>query len=55
MNANIDDETLKKFLILLLSIQIETVKSLQNEVKMSTNIVKDTGILPNHMSKVLKS
>ena len=51
----IDDETLKKYsYVSISSYRTKTVKSLQNEVKIPTNIAKDTGILPNHMSKVLK-
>ena len=36
------------------SYRAKTVKSLQGDVKIPTKIAKDTGILPNHMSKVLK-
>ena len=36
------------------SYRAKTVKSLHNEAKIPTVIAKDTGILPNHMSKVLK-
>ena len=50
-----DDETLIKLsYVKISSYRAKTVKSLHNEAKIPTVIAKDTGILPNHMSKVLK-
>ena len=50
-----DDEMLKKIsYVNISSYRAKTVKSLQGDVKIPTKIAKDTGILPNHMSKVLK-
>ena len=55
MKANLDDEMLKTLsYVSISSYRLKTVKSLQNEIKIPTNIAKDTGILPNHISKVLK-
>lgn len=55
MKTNLDDETLKTLsYVSISSYRLRTVKSLQNEVKIPSNIAKDTGILPNHISKVLK-
>lgn len=55
MKTNLDDETLKTMsYVSISSYRLRTVKSLQNEVKIPSNIAKDTGILPNHISKVLK-
>lgn len=54
MKANLDDEMLKTLsYVSISSYRLKTVKSLQNEIKIPTNIAKDTGILPNHISKVL--
>ena len=51
----IDDETLIKLsYVNISSYRAKTVKSLRGEVKIPTKIAKDTGILPNHISKVLK-
>ena len=50
----IDDETLIKLSYVNISFyRAKTVKALKNEVKIPTQIAKDTGILPNHISKVL--
>lgn len=50
----IDDETLIKLsYVNISSYRAKTVKALKNEVKIPTQIAKDTGILPNHISKVL--
>lgn len=50
-----DDEMLKKIsYVNISSYRAKTVKSLKGDVKIPTKIAKDTGILPNHMSKVLK-
>ena len=50
-----DDEMLKKIsYVNISSYRAKTVKSLQGDVKIPTKIAEDTGILPNHMSKVLK-
>lgn len=55
MKTNLDDEMLKTLsYVSISSYRLKTVKSLQNEIKIPTNIAKDTGILPNHISKVLK-
>lgn len=55
MKQNMTDEMLKKFSYVNISLyRTKTVKSLYNDVKIPTVIAKDTGILPNHMSKVLK-
>ena len=55
MKQNMTDEMLKKFSYFnISSYRTKTVKSLHNDVKIPTDIAKDTGILPNHMSKVLK-
>nr|WP_292740041.1 transcriptional regulator [Methanobrevibacter sp.] len=51
----IDDQTLKTYAyVQISSYRVKTVKALKDEAKIPTNIAKDTGILPNHMSKVLK-
>ena len=51
----IDDETLKKLAYVnISSYRVRTVKALKDDVKIPTVIAKDTGILPNHVSKVLK-
>ena len=51
----IDDDTLIKLsYVNISSYRAKTVKSLRGEVKIPTKIAKDTGILPNHISKVLK-
>ena len=53
--VTMDDEMLKKIsYVNISSYRAKTVKSLQGDVKIPTKIAKDTGILPNHMSKVLK-
>lgn len=50
----IDDETLKTYAYInISSYRVKTVKALKNEVLMPTQIVKDAGIRPNHISKVL--
>ena len=50
-----DDETLKTFAYVdISSYRRETVKSLKGEVKMPTQIARDSGIRTNHISKVLK-
>ena len=55
MKTDVNDEMLKKIsYINISSYRAKTVKSLQGDVKIPTKIAKDTGILPNHMSKVLK-
>lgn len=51
----IEDETLIKLsYVNISSYRAKTVKSLRGEVKIPTKIAEDTGILPNHISKVLK-
>lgn len=51
----IDDDTLIKLsYVNISSYRAKTVKSLSGEVKIPTKIARDTGILPNHISKVLK-
>ena len=56
MKTDVNDEMLKKIsYINISSYRAKTVKSLHGDVKIPTKIAKDTGILPNHMSKVLKS
>lgn len=55
MKTDVNDEMLKKIsYVNISSYRAKTVKSLQGDVKIPTKIAKDTGILPNHMSKVLK-
>ncbi len=50
----IDDETLIKLsYVNISSYRARTVKVLKDEVKMPTQIAKDAGIRPNHISKVL--
>ena len=50
-----DDETLKKYAYVnISSYRVKTVKALKDDVKTPTKIAKDAGILPNHISKVLK-
>ena len=55
MKTNLDDETLKKIsYVSISSYRLKTVQSLRgSEVKIPTQIAKDTGIKPNHISKVL--
>lgn len=49
-----DDETLKTYAYVnISSYRVKTVNALKDEVKMPTQIAKDTGIRPNHISKVL--
>ena len=51
----IDDETLKTYAYInISSYRVKTVKALKNEVLMPTQIAKDAGIRPNHISKVLR-
>ena len=53
--VTIDDEKLVKLsYVHISSYREKTVKALKNQAKIPTKIAKDTGILPNHMSKVLK-
>ena len=55
MKTDVNDEMLKKIsYVNISSYRAKTVKSLQGDVKIPTKIAKDTGILPNHISKVLK-
>ena len=55
MKTDVNDELLKIIsYVNISSYRAKTVKSLQGNVKIPTKIAKDTGILPNHMSKVLK-
>ena len=50
-----DDETLKKYAYVnISSYRAKAVKSLQNDVKIPTQIVDETGIRRNHISKVLR-
>lgn len=50
-----DDETLKKYAYVTISkYRKNTVKSLKDDVKIPTQIAKDTGIRRNHISKVLR-
>lgn len=54
-SVKIDDETLKKYaFVSISSYRTRTVKSLKGDVKMPTEIAKDTGIRRNHISKVLR-
>ncbi|AMD18440.1 transcriptional regulator [Methanobrevibacter sp. YE315] len=51
----INDETLKKYAYInISSYRAKAVKSLQNDVKMPTQIASETGIRRNHISKVLR-
>lgn len=53
--VTIDDETLKIYAYVnISSYRVKTVKALKNEVKTPTAIAKDSGIRPNHISKVLR-
>ena len=53
--VTIDDETLIKLsYVNISSYRTKTVKALKNEVKIPTQIAKDSGIRTNHISKVLK-
>lgn len=36
------------------SYRVKVLKSLKNDVKMPTQIAEDSGILPNHISNVLR-
>ena len=36
------------------SYRVKTMKTLKDDVKIPTQIAEDTGIRPNHISKVLK-
>lgn len=50
-----DDEALKKYAyVSISSYRAKAVRSLKNEVKMPTEIARDTGIRKNHISKVLR-
>ncbi len=50
-----DDERLKKFAYVnISSYRVKTMKALKDDVKTPTNIAKEAGILPNHISKVLR-
>ena len=50
-----DDETLKKYAYVnISSYRAKAVKSLQNDVKIPTQIADETGIRRNHISKVLR-
>ena len=50
----IDDETLKTYAYInISSYRVKTVKALKDEILMPTQIAKDAGIRPNHISKVL--
>lgn len=50
----IDDETLIKLsYVNISSYRKKTVKTLKDEVKIPTQIAKDSGIRTNHISKVL--
>lgn len=50
-----DDETLKKFAYAnISSYRSKTMKVLKDDVKTPTKIAKEAGILPNHISKVLR-
>ena len=50
-----DDKTLKTFAYVdISSYRRETVKVLKGEVKMPTQIARDSGIRTNHISKVLR-
>ena len=53
--VTIDDEKLVKLsYVHISSYREKTVNALKNEAKIPTQIAQDTGIRPNHMSKVLK-
>lgn len=55
MKTDVNDEMLKKIsYVNISSYRAKTVKSLHGDVKIPTKIAEDTGILPNHISKVLK-
>ncbi|WP_407394225.1 winged helix-turn-helix domain-containing protein [Methanobrevibacter sp.] len=50
-----DDETLKKYAyVSISSYRARAVKSLKDDVKMPSEIARDTGIRKNHISKVLR-
>ena len=50
-----DDETLKTYAyISISSYRVKTMKAMNDDVKIPTQIAKDTGILPIHITKVLK-
>lgn len=50
-----DDETLKKYAYVnISSYRAKAVKSLQNDLKIPTQIADETGIRRNHISKVLR-
>ncbi|WP_407377845.1 transcriptional regulator [Methanobrevibacter sp.] len=54
MKDDLDVELLKKIAyVSVSSYRLRTVKALHNEVKIPTQIAKDTEILPNHISKIL--
>lgn len=50
-----DDETLKKYAYVNISTyRVKTMKALKDDVKTPTKIAEEAGILPNHISKVLR-
>ncbi len=50
-----DDETLKKWAyVSVSSYRVKTMKALKDDVKTPTKIAQEAGILPNHISKVLR-
>ncbi|WP_405295243.1 winged helix-turn-helix domain-containing protein [Methanobrevibacter sp.] len=50
-----DDETLKTYAYVnISSYRVKAVKALKGQVKIPTQIAKDTGIRKNHVSKVLR-
>lgn len=52
--VSIDDETLKKLgFVMGSTYRVKAVSALDNEIKIPTQIVRDTGIRTNHISKVL--
>lgn len=51
----INDETLKKYAYVnISSYRLKAVKSLKDDVKIPTEISRDTGIRKNHISNVLR-
>ena len=49
-----NDETLKKLgFVMGSTYRVKTLNALNNEIKIPTQIAKDTGIRANHISKVL--
>ena len=50
-----DDETLKKYAFVIASTyRVNTIKALKYKTKIPRDISKDSGILANHISKILR-